>query len=273
MSEATQPAPSQTDSLVLESKQDGIATLTLNRPDKLNAINKDLAVALNESLGRLTTDKSIYIVIITGAGRAFCSGGDLGVIGEGRKNNDTTELEPLLRAGMHSVLKIRSMAQPVIAAVNGAAAGAGMNIALAADIRIASESATFGQNFIKVGLFPDYGGTYFLPRLVGPAKAAEMFYTGEMIDAKEALRLGIVNRVVSAGQFESETRKLAQQIAAAPSVSIRAMKNALFGSHKLELEKALDDEVEQQLKCFKSPDCREGINAFLEKRPPKFHNK
>jgi 2-(1,2-epoxy-1,2-dihydrophenyl)acetyl-CoA isomerase len=174
---------------------------------------------------------------------------------------------------MHSVLKIRSMAQPVIAAVNGPAAGAGMNIALAADIRIASENATFGQNFVKVGLFPDYGGTYFLPRLVGHAKAAEMFYTGDMIDAREALRLGVVNRVVPAVQLESETTELARKIAEAPSVSIRAMKNALFGSHKLELEKALDDEVEQQLKCFRSQDCREGITAFLEKRPPKFHHK
>lgn len=271
MSEATQAASSN--SLILESKHNGVATLTLNRPDKLNAINKDLAVALNESLGRIVTDKSVYVVVITGAGRAFCAGGDLGVIGEGRKNNDTTELEPLLRAGMHAVLKMRSMAQPVIAAVNGPAAGAGMNIALAADMRIASENAVFGQNFIKIGLFPDYGGTFFLPQLVGPAKAAEMFYTGDMIDAKTALDLGIVNRVVPAAQLETETAKLAQKIAESPSVSIRAMKNALFGRHKLELEKALDEEVEQQLKCFRSPDCREGINAFLEKRPPKFHNK
>jgi 2-(1,2-epoxy-1,2-dihydrophenyl)acetyl-CoA isomerase len=276
MNEATQPVQSNSSnasSLILETKQDGIATLTLNRPEKMNALNKDLAMALNESLGRITTDKSIYVVIITGAGRAFCAGGDLGLIGEGRRNNDTTELEPLLRAGMHSVLKIRSMAQPVIAAVNGAAAGAGMNIALAADIRIASENASFGQNFVKVGLFPDYGGTYFLPQIVGPAKAAEMFYTGDMIDAKEALRLNIVNHLVPAAELESRTRELARKIADAPSVSIRAMKNALFGSHKLELEKALDEEVDQQMKCFRSPDCREGINAFLEKRPPKFHAK
>jgi len=271
MSEAAQSLPSNP--LILESRHEGVATLSLNRPDKLNAINKDLAIALNESLARITTDKSVLVVVITGAGRAFCAGGDLGLIGEGRKKNDITELERLLRAGMHSVLKIRSMAQPVIAAVNGPAAGAGMNIALAADIRIASENATFGQNFVKVGLFPDYGGTYFLPRLVGHAKAAEMFYTGDMIDAREALRLGIVNRVVPATQLESETRELAKQIAEDPSVSIRAMKNALFGSHKLELEKALDDEVEQQLKCFRSQDCREGITAFLEKRPPKFHGK
>jgi 2-(1,2-epoxy-1,2-dihydrophenyl)acetyl-CoA isomerase len=274
MTEATQSAPpSQASPLILESKLDGVATLALNRPDKLNALNKDLAVALNESLARIVTDKCIYVVVITGAGRAFCAGGDLAVIGEGRKNNDITELEPLLRAGMHSVLKMRSMSQPVIAAINGPAAGAGMNIALAADIRIASENATFGQNFIKVGLFPDYGGTYFLPQLVGPAKAAEMFYTGEMIDAKEALRLGLVNKVVPADQLEQETRKLAKKIAEAPTVSIRAIKTALFGSQKLALEKALDDEVEQQLKCFKTPDCREGITAFLEKRQPKFHAK
>src|SRR6202140_2755694 len=223
MSEAPKPAPlqpphsqtsqTQGDSLILESRQDGIATLTLNRPDKLNAINKDLAIALNESLGHITSDKSIHVVVITGAGRAFCAGGDLGVIAEGRKNNDTTELEPLLRAGMHAVLKMRSMAQPVIAAVNGAAAGAGMNLALAADIRVASESATFGQNFVKIGLFPDYGGTYFLPQLVGPSKAAEMFYTGEMIDAATALRLGVVNHVVPAAQLEAAARAMAEKIA------------------------------------------------------------
>jgi 2-(1,2-epoxy-1,2-dihydrophenyl)acetyl-CoA isomerase len=265
--------PTQSNALITESKQGKVATLTLNRPDRLNAINKDLAMALNESLGRIATDKSVHVVVITGAGRAFCAGGDLGLIGDGRRNNDTTELEPLLRAGMHAVLKIRSMAQPVIAAVNGAAAGAGMNVALAADIRVAAESAVFGQNFVKVGLFPDYGGTYFLPELVGPSKAAELFYTGEMIDAKTALALGIVNRVVPDGQLQHETRALAEKIAQAPSVSIRAIKNALFNRHKLALEKALDDEVEQQLKCFHSQDCSEGIRAFLEKRPPKFQGK
>ena len=128
---------------------------------------------------------------LTGAGRAFCAGGDLAEIWKGRQENDVADLEPLLRAGMQSVLKIRTMRQPVIAAVNGAAAGAGMNIALAADIRFASDTAVFGQNFAKVGLFPDYGGTFFLPQLVGPAKAAEMFYTGDMIDAKTALQLGL----------------------------------------------------------------------------------
>ena len=270
MSEPGQAKPSQ---FILETRNAGVATLVMNRPERLNALNKDLAIALNESLGRLATDKSIHAVVITGAGRAFCAGGDLGVIGAGRENNDTTELEPLLRAGMHAVLKMRSMGQPVIAAVNGAAAGAGMNIALAADIRIASEEAVFGENFVKVGLFPDYGGTYFLPQLVGAARAAEMFYTGEMIDAQTALRMGIVNRVVPGAQLEAEARGMAEKIAAAPCISIRAMKHALFGSRKLELEKALDEEVQQQLKCFHSQDCSEGIRAFMEKRPARFQGK
>ncbi len=169
------PQPAQAGPVILEGKHDGIATLVLNRPERLNALNNELASALNEALGRIAEDDTVRVVVLTGAGRAFCAGGDLAVIGKGRRGRETQELEPLLRAGMQAVLKMRTMPQPVIAAVNGAAAGAGMNIALAADIRIAAEEATFGENFAKVGLFPDYGGTYFLPQLVGPAKAAELF--------------------------------------------------------------------------------------------------
>src|ERR1700738_1213360 len=193
MSNAPQAVPST--SLVLESLQDGIALLVMNRPDRLNALNGELAVALSEALGRAAGNPSVYVVVLTGAGRAFCAGGDLGLIGKGRQSGNVAGLEPGLRAGMQIVLKRRTMPKPVIAAVNGAAAGAGMNVALAADIRIASEEASFGQNFAKVGLFPDYGGTFFLPQLVGPSKAAELFYTGDMIDAKTALALGLVNQV------------------------------------------------------------------------------
>jgi 2-(1,2-epoxy-1,2-dihydrophenyl)acetyl-CoA isomerase len=265
--------PIQENSAVLEKREGNIATLILNRPERMNALNKDLAVGLNEALGRLETDQEIDVLVIAGAGRAFCAGGDLGVIGVGREKNDLSGLDPILRAGMRAVLRIRTMRQPVIAAVHGAAAGAGMNIALAADIRIASEDATFGQNFAKVGLFPDYGGTFFLPELVGPAKAAEMFYTGDMINAAEALRLGIVNRVVPAAQLESEARALAQKIASGPGIAIHAVKRVLFASQKEELTKALEQEVEQQMKCFASEDCGEGIRAFFEKRPPKFQGK
>jgi 2-(1,2-epoxy-1,2-dihydrophenyl)acetyl-CoA isomerase len=242
----------------------------MNRPGRLNALNNELSTALNEALGRIAADHTIYVVILTGAGRSFCAGGDLAVLGKGRATGNDTELAPILRSGMQAVLKIRTMPQPVIAAVNGPAAGAGMNLALAADIRVAVEEAVFGQNFAKVGLFPDYGGTYFLPQLVGPAKAAEMFYTGDMIDAKTALRLGIVNHVFPIDHFQAEVTSLAAKIAAGPQVAIRAVKHTIFAREKEALMQALEWEVEHQLKCFHSHDCMEGIQAFLEKRPPIF---
>ena len=271
MSNTPQPAPGGP--VLLEAKHAGIATLVMNRPDRLNALNNELASALNDALGRIAEDGSVRVVVITGAGRAFCAGGDLGAIGKGRQSSETQSLEPLLRAGMQSVFRIRTIPQPVIAAVNGAAAGAGMNIALAADIRIAAEEAMFGQNFAKVGLFPDFGGTYFLPQLVGPAKAAELFYTGDMIDAKTALSLGIVNHVVPAAQLESEVKSLAQKIALGPALAIQAVKKTLFGAEKNKLSEALEHEVQEQIRCYLSEDCIEGIRAFFEKRPPKFQGK
>jgi len=271
MSHSPQPSPASP--VVLEQKHEGIAVLVMNRPDRLNVLNNDLSVALNETLGRVAQDETVRVVVITGGGRAFCAGGDLGAIGKGRASGATHELEPILRSGMQAVLKIRTMPHPVIAAVNGPAAGAGMNIALAADIRIAAEDATFGQNFAKVGLFPDYGGTYFLPQLVGPAKAAELFYTGEMIDAKTALDLGIVNKVVPAAQLEAEVKLFAQKIAEGPPVAIRAVKKFLFGNEKKKLMEALEHEVQEQMRCFLSEDCSEGIRAFFEKRSPKFHGR
>jgi 2-(1,2-epoxy-1,2-dihydrophenyl)acetyl-CoA isomerase len=258
---------------VLEKREGRVATLILNRPERMNALNADLVLALNEALTRVEADSEINVVVLAGAGRAFCAGGDLAVIGKGRQENNVTELQPILRSGMQAVLKVRTMRQPVIAAVHGAAAGAGMNLALAADIRIASDDARFGQNFAKVGLFPDYGGTFFLQQLVGPAKAAELFYTGEMIDAAEALRIGIVNRVVPLAQLETEVHALAHKIAHGPAIAIRAIKEVLFGRDTEELTELLDLEVEQQLKCFYSEDCSEGIRAFFEKRVPKFHGK
>jgi enoyl-CoA hydratase/carnithine racemase len=264
-SQATPAGPS-----VIDKRENGVATVTLNRPDKLNALNRDLAVALNQTLLSISTDKHVAVVVITGAGRAFCAGGDLAVIGRGHQENDMTELEPLLRSGVGSVMKIRTMRQPVIAAVNGPAAGAGMNIALAADIRVAADSASFAQSFVNVGLFPDYGGTFFLPELVGPAKAAELFYTGELIDAKMALQLGIVNRIVPGAELAATAMALARKIADGPHLPIQAVKHALYGAKRDALEAALEAEVEEQLKCFRSADCGEGIRAFLEKRKPKF---
>jgi 2-(1,2-epoxy-1,2-dihydrophenyl)acetyl-CoA isomerase len=265
MSEATAQAP-----VLFESVHDGIAVLVMNRPERMNALNNELATALHGTLQRIAKDDSVRVVVLTGAGRAFCAGGDLGVIAQGREANNVKQLEPLLRAGMGMVVTMRTMQQPVVAAVNGAAAGAGMNVALAADIRISVEEAMFGQNFAKVGLFPDYGGTFFLPELVGPSKAAEMFYTGDMIDAKTALQLGLVSRVVPAGQLEAEVKTLAQKIASGPPLAVRAMKKVLFADQKEALERALENEVEHQMKCLASEDCLEGVHAFFEKRAPKF---
>jgi enoyl-CoA hydratase/carnithine racemase len=264
------PHPAHSDPIVLENRHEAIVHLVLNRPEKLNALSAELSTALSDALDRIAKDDSVRAVIMSGAGRAFCSGGDLAAIGRGRERKEVDELSPILRSGMQAVLKIRSMPQPVIVAVQGAAAGAGMNIALAADIRIAADTATFGQTFSRVGLYPDYGGTFFLPQLVGPAVAAELFYTGDMIDAPTALRLGIVNRVVPLAQLETEVKTLAQKIAQGPPKAIQAIKKALFGRQEEELVKTLDEEAQQQMNCFYSEDCQEGIRAFFEKRHPKF---
>src|SRR6201981_3291996 len=167
MMNPTPTAPAAAEPVLLQKVEQGIALLTMNRADKLNALNGDLATALNQAFERIGKDDAVRVVVLTGAGRAFCAGGDLAAIGKGREARDTKQLEPILRMGMGAILRMRMIPQPVIAAVNGAAAGAGMNVALAADIRIAAEEAVFGQTFAKVGLFPDYGGTYFFSQLVG----------------------------------------------------------------------------------------------------------
>jgi 2-(1,2-epoxy-1,2-dihydrophenyl)acetyl-CoA isomerase len=273
MSTPPQPVQENPNNTVLQSVEDGLAILTLNRPDRMNAINSDLAVALNEALTAISIDKHIHAVLITGAGKGFCAGGDLKLIAEARQKNDKESVEPLLRSGMGAVLKIRTMRQPVVAAVNGAAAGAGMNIALAADVRFASETATFGETFAKVGLFPDFGGTYFLPQLVGHAKAAELLYSGDMFDAKTALELGIVNRLVPADKLMDEAKAFAMNIATGPRVASRALKQVLFGNERAALTKALEYEVEEQMRCFDSEDSLEGMRAFFEKRKPNFQGK
>jgi 2-(1,2-epoxy-1,2-dihydrophenyl)acetyl-CoA isomerase len=267
------PVAAGAGSVLLESIENGVAQLVMNRPDKLNALNSELATALNQAFERIGKNDAVRVITLTGAGRAFCAGGDLAAIGKGREARDTRQLEPILRAGMGAMLRMRMIPQPVIAAVNGAAAGAGMNVALAADIRMAAEEAVFGQNFARVGLFPDYGGTYFLPQLVGPSKAAELFYTGDMIDAQTALKLGLLNRVVPGAQLDAEVRAFAAKLAAGPPLAIRAVKQTLFGNEKEALNRALEAEVHHQMRCFASDDCLEGIHAFFEKRPPKFQGR
>ena len=209
-------------------------------------------------------------VVLTGAGRAFCAGGDLEFILDLRKRNASDELKCLLEAGKEICLAIATMTKPVIAAVNGPAAGGGMNLALAADMRIASDQASFAESFAKVGLYPDFGGTYFLPRIVGPALSAELFYTAETLSAEDALRLGIVNRVFPADKFEEETQKIVDVLAGAPTVALRDVKRTIIADDKKNLETKLDEEIRLQIHCFQSEDCLEGLNAFFEKRKPNF---
>jgi len=252
------------------TEAEGIATITLNRPDKLNAFVGHMRRDLAEALEHAGSDRNTRVVIITGAGRAFCAGGDIAFMAELMQRRDAEEFSRILGAGRRVILAIRQMTKPVIAAINGPASGAGCNLALACDLRVAANTATFSQSFAKVGLHPDWGGTYFLPRLVTPNKACEMFFLGESIDAAEAARLGIVNQVVPPEELESATMDLAKRLRAAPPIALAAAKHAVYMSQAAELEEMLRYETEAQLRCFDSDDGHEGIHAFLEKREPKF---
>lgn len=255
---------------MLESRRDTVATLTLNRPERLNALNSALGQALVDALVGVAEDASVRAVILTGAGRGFCAGGDIEVLRKAREHEDVTEVEELLKLGKQIVLAIATMPKPVIAAVNGPAAGAGANLALACTARVACEQASFTQSFARIGLFPDFGGTYFLPRLVGRALAAELFLSGETIGAADALRIGLISHVVGHDRLEVETAQLANRLAAAPPIVVRGIKQTLSLEDRERLEGALDEEIRWQVTCFRSHDCLEGLRAFLEKRSPHF---
>ena len=255
---------------ILTTENEGILTITLNRPEKLNAFIGHMRRDLAEALEHAGSDRNVRVVIITGAGRAFCAGGDIAFMAELMHRRDSEEFARILGAGRRVILAIRQMTKPVIGSINGPASGAGCNLAFACDLRVASSSATFSQSFAKVGLHPDWGGSYFLPRLVTPNKACEMFFLGEAIDAAEADRLGIVNQVVAPEDLESATLQLAERLRAAPPIALAAAKHAVYMSQSAELEEMLRYETEAQLRCFESDDCHEGVMAFLEKREPKF---
>ena len=256
--------------VVLEERKGNVSVIRLNRPDRLNALNIELGRGLVHALLHASQDASVRAVVLTGAGRGFCAGGDLELLRDLRKRNASDELKPLLEAGKEICLAIATMTKPVIAAVNGPAAGGGMNLALAADMRIASEQASFAESFAKIGLYPDFGGTYFLPRIVGPALSAELFYTAETLSADDALRLGIVNRVFPEDKFEEETQKIVDVLAGAPTVALRDVKRTIVGDDRKNLEAKLDEEIRLHIHCFQSEDCLEGLNAFFEKRKPNF---
>jgi 2-(1,2-epoxy-1,2-dihydrophenyl)acetyl-CoA isomerase len=265
-------SPTQQDpkALVLSERNDAVVTIRLNRPEKLNALNIELGDALVHALLAVVEDRSVRCVVVTGAGRAFCAGGDIELLRDLRKRKAAKELEVLLKAGKEIVMAMATMPKLVIAAVNGPAAGGGMNLALAGDIRIASDQAKFAESFSQIGLFPDFGGTYFLPRIVGATRASELFYTAQMLSADDALKLGIVSRVIPQGEFEAETKKLAESMATGASMAHRDVKHRMSSEHRKEIEAALEEEIRLQLHCFESEDCMEGLNAFAEKRKPNF---
>jgi 2-(1,2-epoxy-1,2-dihydrophenyl)acetyl-CoA isomerase len=247
----------------------GIVTITLNRPEKLNALVGHMRRDLAEALEHASSDPAARVVVITGAGRAFCAGADVKYMAELMERGDEEEFTRLLGAGRRVLTAMRQMLKAVVAAVNGPAYGAGFNIVLASDIRVAAESATFSQSFVKVGLHPDWGGSYFLPRAVPPNVACEMFFLGDALDARRARELGLVNRVVPDAELSAETRRLAERLRDAPQTSVAAAKRAVYMSEHESLERMLQYETEAQLQCFQSREARERVRAFLERRTPR----
>jgi enoyl-CoA hydratase/carnithine racemase len=257
--------------LVLLAESGGVATLVLNCPEKLNALGDDMREQLIEALDAAVAHGGIGALVITGAGRAFCAGGDVHHMAALKARGATfEEMRPLVDAGRRAISKLAALPFPTLAAVNGPAAGAGLNLALACDLRIASDRATFGETFVRIGLHPDWGGTYFLPRLVGLARALELCWTGASIDAAEALRIGLVNRVVPHAELVAAATALAAGLAAAPRASVRLAKRSLGDAFQRTLEQCLDAEAEAQAACWASPDVAEGLEAFVGKRAPVF---
>lgn len=258
---------------ILFESAEGVALITLNRPDKLNAFAGTMREELLAALRRAGEDPAIRVVTITGAGRAFCAGGDVSYMQQLQNENRTADLQKLLDAGAKIVSAIRAMPKFILASINGVAAGAGCNLALACDYRIAARAATFAQSFVRIGLHPDWGGTFFLPRLVGPSRAMEMMMTGRAVDAEEAWTMGLVDRVVEDGALREESMKLAQAVAEGPPIAISGIKIAVGQSGRSSLEEQLALESRHQLKAFESADSREGMTAFFEKRRPKFEGR
>lgn len=255
---------------IVTAFENRVATITLDRPEKLNAFAGSMREELIASLQSIAGDETVRAVIITGAGRAFCSGGDVERMRSLQNQGDEAAFAELLAAGRRVVTLIRHMPQFVIAAINGVAAGAGCNLALACDYRIAADTAKLGETFVRIGLHPDWGGTFFLPRLVGPSRAMEIMMTGRMVGAEEAERIGMVDRVVAAAELSAATADLARSIADGPPLALSALKRAIYASADNDLGAQIDLESDIQLHAFRSHDAAEGMAAFFEKRAPKF---
>ena len=252
---------------VLYQVDGAVATITLNRPDVLNALNTPLMLALREALTQAQTDEAVRAVIVTGAGRGFSAGADLASSSPGGGSDPGSTL----RDRYHPVITLmRSMPKPIISAVNGVAAGAGMSIAMAGDIILAGRSASFLQAFSKIGLVPDAGSTWFLPRYVGDVRARAMAILADRISAEDAKSFGLVWQVCEDDALQTQAREMAAKLASMPTRAYAMIKEALNDSHQRDLPAQLELEAELQMKAAKTEDFREGVAAFLQKRPPQF---
>ncbi len=254
---------------IIFEKRDAVARIILNRPEKLNAFVGTMREEIYEALCRCESD-DVRAIVITGAGAGFCSGADVRFLAQVRNTNDAPSLDRVLALARNVVTKIRELPKPVIASINGATAGGGINLALACDVRVASERASFGETFIRLGLHPDWGGTFFLHRLAGTATAIEMMMSGDTISAQDALRLRLVNAVVSHDQLEAETDRFVQRFVRNSPRILAMIKRAVYKSLNAGFDEMLDYETAAQKACFELEDSTEGLNAFLEKREPKF---
>lgn len=259
------------DGKLLVTLSDGVKRITINRPERRNSVDTETIEMLHEEIRRSAEDES-RVVILTGAGDSFCAGADLQA-SPGRDIRDVDVTASLREHTNPTILAMRALAKPIIARVHGHAVGVGCNYALACDILIASDQAKFGQVFIKIGLMPDGGSTYFLPRIVGYAKAFEMMATGDIISAQDALALGIVNYVLPVEQLDDAVNKMAARLAAAPAIALGRIKAGLNHGERSDLAAALEFEAVNQQACFRSEDFMEGVSAFREKRRANFKGK
>jgi 2-(1,2-epoxy-1,2-dihydrophenyl)acetyl-CoA isomerase len=255
---------------LLEAISEGVATLTLNRPDRLNALSTPIVDGLLEALPRLALDKAIGVVVLTGAGRAFCAGGDVKRMAEGAVERTTEDAVIHLRGRMEVSRLLHEIPKPTIAMVNGPAAGAGMSLALACDLRIAAQSARFVSAFANIGFSGDFGGSYFLSKLVGTGKARELYYTADPLDAVQALALGVVNRVVPDAELVDATMLLARKLARGPRIALALMKQNFNAAECGTLAQLLDLEARHQIETGRTDDHKEAARAFVEKRRPEF---
>lgn len=253
---------------IIYQVENGIATVTLNRPKFMNAMDPQLMSELRCAFDEIANGRDIRVVILTGSGPAFCAGADLRTMDI--EKLDLRQSREFLRGNTRFLMSIMNLEKPVIAAVNGAAIGGGCNIALACDFVIASEKAVFSQIFTKVGLAPDMGGAYFLTRLVGMNKAREMCFTGKMVDAQEALKIGLIYKVVPPDQLMAEVKKMAEEFRKGPPIALGYTKRVLNKAVDIDIASEFDYELEVQMQCTSSKDFIEGVRAFMEKREPIF---